>query len=144
LNEAKHLLDVNILVALLDEEHVHHDRVTKWFDSEGYRSWAVCAFTEAGFLRVMTKSKAGPRPIEAAIALLARIASHPGYRFWSMTDSWASLAGPFATRIFGHQQVTDAYLLGLAVKEAGVLVTLDRGMSYLAGTQYSRNLLVLE
>jgi len=46
--------------------------------------------------------------------------------------------------LFGHQQVTDAYLLGLAVKENGVLVTFDRGIKYLAGSQFQRNLLVLE
>ncbi len=55
-----------------------------------------------------------------------------------------SLTARFAARITGHQQVTDAYFLGLAIKEDGVLVTFDRGLTYMAGPEFSRNLLVLE
>jgi predicted nucleic acid-binding protein len=50
----RYLLDVNILVALLDEDHIHHQRATAWFDTPGLQ-WAVCPFTEAGFLRYMTR-----------------------------------------------------------------------------------------
>ena len=59
-------------------------------------------------------------------------------------ESWTELTAPFRTRVFGHQQATDAYLLGLAISEDGVLVTFDRGLKYMAGDEYSRNLLVLE
>jgi len=71
---------------------------------------------------------------------------HAGGRGWCWLnrDGWAALTAPFADRIFGHQQVTDAYLLGLAIKEDGVLVTFDRGLKYMAGAEFSRNLLVLE
>ncbi len=55
-----------------------------------------------------------------------------------------TLTAPFAARIFGHQQVTDAYLLGLAIKENGVLVTFDKGIQYMAGAEFSRNVLLLE
>jgi hypothetical protein len=68
----------------------------------------------------------------------------PGYCYWPIAESWATLTAPFADRIFGHQQVTDAYLLGLAIKEDGLLVTFDRGLKYMAGSDFSRNLLVLE
>jgi hypothetical protein len=61
-----------------------------------------------------------------------------------MSLDWRSLTAPFADRIFGHQQVTDACLIGLAVQDDGVLVTMDRGIRFLAGRQYSGNLLVLE
>ena len=54
------------------------------------------------------------------------------------------LTVPFASRIFGHQQVSDAYLLGLAIKENGILVTFDRGLKYLAGPDFARNLLILD
>jgi hypothetical protein len=40
--------------------------------------------------------------------------------------------------------VTDAYLLGLAIKEDGVLVTFDPGIRYMAGAEFSRNVLVLQ
>jgi hypothetical protein len=76
--------------------------------------------------------------------MLALLISRPGYRYWPIASEWSVLAAPLKDRLFGHQQVTDAYLLGLAVKENGVLVTLDRAISYLAGPEYRRNLLVLE
>jgi predicted nucleic acid-binding protein len=92
----------------------------------------------------MTRSKSGPRPIEEAISLLTRVVAHPGYRYWPIVERATTLIAPFAARIFGHQQITDACLLGLAVKENGVLVTMDKALSYLAGSQYRHNLLVLE
>ena len=82
--------------------------------------------------------------MEQATAIVAGLADRPGYRYWPMTESWTTLTAPFASRITGHQQVTDAYLLGLAIKEDGVLVTFDRGLRYLAGPEFSKNLLVLE
>jgi hypothetical protein len=57
---------------------------------------------------------------------------------------WTALGAPFQHRVFGCQQITDAYLLGLAVKENGVLVTLDKAIKILAGPQHSKNVLVLE
>ena len=61
-----------------------------------------------------------------------------------MDRSWFELTASFAARITGHQQVTDAYLLGLAIKEDGVLVTFDRGIRYMAGPTSARHVLVLE
>ena len=61
-----------------------------------------------------------------------------------MVEGWATLAAPFRERVFGHQQITDAYLLGLAVREGGVLVTMDKAIRYMAGTQYGKHVLVLE
>jgi predicted nucleic acid-binding protein len=61
-----------------------------------------------------------------------------------MTGRWGTLTAPFSARIVGHQQVTDAYLLGLAIKEGGVLVTFDRGIDYLAGEEFSEHVLLLK
>ena len=144
MSKVKYLADVNVLIALTDEEHIHHERVTRWFDTSGHRDWGVCAFSEAGFLRVMTNPKGGGRSVEAATALLARLSNYAGYRFWPIAEGWASLTAPFIERVFGHQQITDAYLLGLAVKQGGVLVTMDKGIQYMAGQKYSKNVLVLE
>jgi uncharacterized protein len=60
-----------------------------------------------------------------------------------ITEKWVELTAPFADRIVGHKQVTDAYLLGLAIKNDGVLVTFDHGLRYMAGPDFQRNLLVL-
>ena len=140
----KYLVDVNVLIALTDEEHVHHKRAMRWFDASGHRDWGVCAFSEAGFLRVVANPKAGSRSVGEATELLARLRKHRGYRFWPMVEGWATLAAPFRERVFGHQQITDAYLLGLAVREGGVLVTMDKAIRYMAGTQYGKHVLVLE
>ena len=117
----------------------------EWFDSSGKEDWGVCPLTEAGFVRVTTNPayRGATRTVAQATAILAEFATHPGYRYWTISDKWAVLTAPFSARLLGHQQVTDSYLLGLAVKEKGVLVTFDRGIKYLAGAEYSRNLLVL-
>ena len=144
LHKARYLADVNVLIALTDEEHVHHGMATSWFDGYGRHDWGVCALTGTGFMRLMTNPKVGSHSVEEATEAMAALINHPGYRFWPIVDYWATLAAPFIERVFGHQQITDAYLLGLAVKEGGVLVTMDRTVKYLAGTQYGMNVLVLE
>ncbi len=140
------LLDLNVLLALVDREHEDYSAATRWFDSGGYANWGLCPLTEAGFVRLTTNPALGPvfPSILRAVQALEDLAARPGYRYWPMTESWQTVTGPFAARISGHQQVTDAYLLGMAIKEDGVLVTFDRGLKYLAGPQFSRNLLVLE
>jgi len=82
--------------------------------------------------------------VNQAIAVLQSIQELAGYRFWPITHSWLDLTAPFASRISGHQQITDAYLLGLAIKEDGVLVTFDRGIRYMAGPKFARNVLLLQ
>lgn len=144
MSKVKYLADVNVLIALLDEDHIHHTIVTKWFDASAQDEFGVCTFTETGFLRVTTNPKAGLNSIEEALDALASLNNHAGYRFWPMAEGWAKLVEPFRERVFGHQQITDAYLLGLAVKEDGVLVTMDKAIGYLAGVKYAKNVLVLE
>jgi hypothetical protein len=102
--------------------------------------------TETGFVRVTTNSAYRPaaRTVKQATDILADFASTPGYRYWPMTERWAIVTRPFAARIVGHQQVTDAYLLGLAIKDGGVLVTFDRGIEYLAGEEFSEHVLLLK
>lgn len=143
MSATRHLLDVNVLVALFDPGHIHHRAVARWFSSPNLQ-WGLCAFSEAGFLRVSTNPTGGKRTLEQAINVLKSFSNDPGYRFWPITAGWKTLAAPFRERVYGHQQITDAYLLGLAVKESGVLVTLDKGFKQLAGPQYSKHLLVLE
>lgn len=144
MRKVKYLADVNVLIALLEEDHVHHKLVAKWFEASNKDEFGVCMLTEAGFLRVTTNPKAGSRSMEGALEALASLDHHAGYRFWPMAEGWAALVEPFLERVHGHQQITDACLLGLAVREGGVLVTLDKGIRYMAGTRYRENVLVLE
>lgn len=143
MSKPKYLFDVNVLIALTDEGHVDHPKVVKWFVTPGL-DWGLCAFSEAGFLRLSAHPNVGKLTVEEATGILATLVKHPGYLFWPITTDWASLTDPFSDRVFGHQQITDAYLLGLAVKENGVLVTLDKAIRYMAGPRYGKHLLVLE
>jgi uncharacterized protein len=140
------LLDVNVLIALFEPGHDFFQRAQEWFKASGKDNWGICPLTEIGFVRITTNPSfyPGPRTLEQATCILTEITNRPGYCFWPLTESWTALTAPFAGRITGRQQVTDAYLLGLAIKENGVLVTFDRGLKYLAGPEFSRNLLVLE
>jgi hypothetical protein len=142
----RNLLDLNVLIALADQRHDQHQMARAWFATHGKHNWGICPFTETGFLRVTTNPAFRPSPqtIESAIAVLQSVKGMSGYWYWEIKESWAALTAPFAPRVTGHQQVTDAYLLGMAIKEGGVLVTFDRGLKYLAGSQFSKNLLVLE
>jgi len=115
-----------------------------WLYGSDHRDLGLCALTRAGFLRLLTNPKIGSLSIEEASDVLASLIDYPGYRFWPIEDDWATLAAPFIERVFGHQQITDAYLLGLAVKQDGVLVTMDKAIQYLAGPKYSKNVLLLE
>lgn len=132
MSRVRHLLDVSVLVALLDEDHIHHQLVTQWFNVPQMQ-WAVCCFTEAGFLRYATRSSTGSASMIEATAILKRIEQHPGYHYQGVTVDWHTLCDPFFPRLYGTKQVTDAYLLGLAVREGLVLVTLDKGILHLAG-----------
>ena len=140
------LLDVNVLVALTSREHEHYRRANDWFNSLGKAEWGVTPLTEAGYMRLTTNPRTSPGAgdFTRAIAVLVHLTRKPGYCIWPNTESWAKLTAPFADRIFGHQQVTDAYLLGLAINENGVLVTFDRGLRYMAGAEFRKNILVLE
>lgn len=144
MSKGRYLLDVNVLIALTDEEHVHHEIAMRWFETAAAVGWGICAFTEAGFLRVTTNPRYGPRTIEGAAAILRDLANRPGFSYRSLSTGWTELVSPFSERIFGHQQVTDAYLLGLAIKEGGMLVTFDKAILSMAGTKHRKHVLLLE
>ena len=142
----KHLLDVNLLVALTEPAHQHHRAAHAWFSQSGKDCWGRCPLTEAGFIRVTTNPAYRPqqRSLAQAIAILQSLKAYPGYRYWPMRDSWVELTAPLAARILGHQHVTDAYLLGLAIREDGVLVSFDRALRFLAGEEFAGHLQVLD
>ena len=146
-----YLLDLNVLIALVDSGHQHYQATQNWFISSGDAHVRLCPLTEAGFLRITTNPayRPAPRTIGEAIAILQLLKghprfAHPHYGYWEIKESWVDLTAPFAARISGHQQVTDAYLLGLVIKENGMLVTFDKGIQYMAGAEFSRNVLLLE
>lgn len=141
-----HLLDVNVLIALVREDHVGHKTVKRWFQHTGSRSWATCPMTQASFVRIVSNPKFSEPALDLseAVEMLEIVTRLPGHRFWPMDIAFADAVAPFSERLFGHQQVGDAYLLGLALKKKGVLVTLDRAIAALAGEEFRPAVAVLE
>jgi uncharacterized protein len=143
-NAPRYLLDVSVFVALLAENHIHHQLVTEWFNASPSLQWAICPFTEAGFIRNATAPRPGQITMSEATAVLARMAQHAGYHYLPISADWHTLCSPFFRRLYGTKQVTDAYLLGLAVREGLALVTLDKAVVHLAGDEHRKHVLLLE
>jgi hypothetical protein len=124
-----HLLDVNVLLALADPRHIHHEAAHAWFASRGRRGWATCPITENGFVRVASHPTYPNRPGEASVALgvLRGMCATDGHTFWTDSISLRDRADPGTALI--HSQVTDVYLLALAVSNRGRLATLDQHIS---------------
>jgi len=140
------LLDLNVLIALTEPGHTHHLQAQQWFDFLRLGQWGICPLTEAGFIRVTANPRfhPGPHTVAEAIAILQALKKHPDFRYWAIAKSWVDLTARFAKQIVGHQQVTDAYLLGLAADEDDVLITFDKGMRQMAGPELHRNVFVIE
>jgi toxin-antitoxin system PIN domain toxin len=143
LSEPAYLPDVNLLVALSDPSHVHHRTADNWRQRIGIARFLLCTITEAGFVRLMANPIIGGLSIGDAILLLQEIAALPNCESLPIADSWLSLVQPLTPRLHGHRQVTDALLLGLAIRNGAILVTLDRRVQALAGEAYAANLLTL-
>ena len=125
------LLDVNALVALAWDSHVHHAAVRSWFARHSPRGWATCPLTESGFVRVSSNPKVLPAPIgvDAARGVLATLRGVDGHTF--LADD-VSLVDGDVPRVLGHRQVTDAHLLTLARRRGVRLLTFDAGLAALA------------
>jgi toxin-antitoxin system PIN domain toxin len=124
------LLDVNLLVALAWPNHVHHAQAHLWFRGRAASGWATCSLVELGFVRVSSNARAIPAAVspQEAMALLQRITALPGHRFWADDVQLAESPLVARSRIVGHQQVTDAHLIGLAQRHGGRLATFDMGV----------------
>ncbi len=118
------LLDVNALVALAWDSHVHHAAMRAWFTAHGSAGWATCPITESGFVRVSSNPIVLPSAIgvDAARGVLSTLRAHPGHRF--LIDD-VSIGDSDVPSIAGYRQVTDAHLLTLARRRGVRLVTFD-------------------
>ena len=122
------LLDVNVLVALFDSDHVHHDLAHDWFADHRANGWATCPLTENGFVRVVSNPAYGHdslRP-EEVIKTLRQFRVSGRHLFWPDAVSLADERLFHLDIVAGHRQLTDVYLLGLAQKMKGCLATFDR------------------
>ena len=126
-----YLLDVNVLIALLDGNHVHHARAMDWFLDRARREWLTCPIVENGTIRIMSGARYGPtvfspNDIAERLQLLMGETTH---RF--IADNVSLLDGGRVHRddLKQSSQVTDAYLLALAVANGALLATMDHRLS---------------
>lgn len=118
------LLDVNVLIALAIEDHVHHADAERWFVEHGDR-FASCPSTQGSLLRVLVR---GGRDGRSAVAALGRLLDHERHEFWSDDLPYREVR---MVGVIGHRQVTDAYLAALARVRGGRLATFDAGLAAL-------------
>ena len=139
------LLDINVLPALLDRDHVLHEQGRRWFEQEVHHGWASCAVTQNGFIRILSQP-GYPNPVSTgkAMALLAAATSTAHHEYWPSDVSILDKTTFDPARIHGPRQLTDVYLLGLAAHRGGRLVTFDQTIALAAvRTASPRNLVVL-
>jgi toxin-antitoxin system PIN domain toxin len=129
-----YLLDVNLLIALSWPEHGQHAPARSWFAKHSRKGWATCPLVQAGFVRIVSNPAFSPRAVtmQEAIEGLRISLQDEAHQFWpdsiAFTDAMLALERP----IRDHQQVTDAYLVALAIQNRGKLATLDRKIAQIA------------
>lgn len=123
------LLDVNVLIALLDADHMHHALATDWLARNIKKGWASCPITQNGCVRILSQPKY-PNPLPAAQVAerLAEAETTPHHEFWADSVSLLDPAMIDRARLLSPKQITDIYLLALAVAKGGCFVTFDRSV----------------
>jgi uncharacterized protein len=125
------LLDVNVLLALSDPMHLHHDAAHRWFARRAEPGWATCPLTENGFVRIASHPSYPNRPGDTpqVVEILRQLCSAAGHEFWPDAVSIRDILHP--TTILTHNHVTDVYLLGLAISRGGKLATFDQRIGHI-------------
>jgi toxin-antitoxin system PIN domain toxin len=124
------LFDVNVLIALFDPAHVHHERTHSWWRQNKASGWASCPLTENGLVRILSQPKyPNAIPVQDAIRRLEQSIARGGHAFWSDDLSLTDSTTFHCEHVMGPRQITDLYLLALAVRKGGRLVTFDGGIS---------------
>ncbi len=126
MSNTTYLLDINLLLALSDPMHLHHEAAHRWLRSKHTLRWATCPLTENGFVRIASHPNYPNRPGDApaVLKLLRQFCTLEGHTFWPDTVSLRLILSPLT--MVTHHQITDIYLLGLAVTQGGKLATFDQ------------------
>ena len=125
------LLDVNVIIALLDPDHAFHERAHAWWASNKKRGWASCPLTENGVIRIMSHPGYSPLARFTPADLIGRLslfANQSDHEFWPDEISLRDEKIFAADHIHSSRQLTDIYLLALALAHTGRLVTFDHGI----------------
>jgi uncharacterized protein len=124
------LLDVNVLIALLDADHSLHARATQWLSGNVRDGWASCPITENGCVRIMSHpGYPHALPVRVVMEHLAEASANASHEFWPDDISLLDAQVADSSRIHGPRQLTDLYLLALAVRHRGQFVTFDSSIS---------------
>jgi len=139
------LLDINMLVALFDAAHVHHKAAHTWMAQNQSLGWATCPITQNGCVRVISQVQyPGHLPVPEIVRRLQAAIAAREHAFWPDSVSLCDSDCFASDRILTPKSLTDIYLLGLAEKNSGRLVTFDRGIPLAAVSRAkARHLLVL-
>ena len=134
------LLDANALVALCWSSHEHHAAALGWFKEYAKQGWATCAFTQAAFVRIILQPAFSGEPLQAnqVIELLARTTGHPKHRYCAIDFDMRRVRQACTGGLLGHRQITDAWLLAIAIRHEATLVTFDRSIASLLATEAER------
>lgn len=126
------ILDVNVVIALLDPDHAFHERAHSWWNGNQKAGWASCPITENGVVRIMSHPAYSPKTHFSAGELIGRLRTfveHSDHEFWADDVSIRDETALAADRIHGARQITDLYLLALAVRHRGRLATFDTSIA---------------
>jgi toxin-antitoxin system PIN domain toxin len=127
------LLNVNVLIALHDQDHVHHARAASWLTQNALYGWASYPLTQNGCLRIMAQpAYPGAQPLPLLTAMLQRSTASAFHALWSNDISLLDNTRFNHGWIHNHKQLNDVYLLGLAVKNEGRMVTFDQRIALAA------------
>ena len=124
------LLDVNVLIALLDADHTSHRNAREWFGEHATEGWASCPITQNGCVRIMSHpGYPNAHSVHEIMQRLRAATADRTHEFWPDSQSLLDERLIDATRVHGPRQLTDVYLLALAVKHGGRLVTFDASIA---------------
>jgi uncharacterized protein len=134
------LLDANALIALCWPRHEHHPTMLEWFGRHARQGWATSPLTQAAFVRIVLQPAFSGRSIGVAevAELLLRNTAHKQHRLLAMDFGFSDVLGCCTGGLFGHRQITDAYLLTQAIRSGARLLTFDGGIVQLLATVEER------
>lgn len=140
-----YLLDVNALIALAWPNHSHHPDALAWFKDAKREGWATCPLTQSAFVRISSNQRIIPeaRSPQAAMEGLARLVALSGHRFLEDNVSILSATEFSRERLLGHNQVSDAHLLTLAIRQGHVLATFGLGLRELIAEERNKEWVLL-
>ena len=121
------LLDVNVVIALIDPMHIFHDAAHAWLSNIGTDTWATCPLTENGALRIAghPRYRNSPGTPQAVFQAVSDLCALPGHVFWPADISILDPGWIDPEKLLTSSQITDSYLLALAIRHGGKLATFD-------------------